>query len=221
MSGRLAFVMIAVLLGAVSISFVARSATETGFRFPVLHGAAAPDTLDDFRNAWYSQQLDALGEPALEKASDTTVYRFTWLRTFDHPISVRVTKTKSGAELVAKELDGQGGYEPGKLLRTEKRNLSTSQFQSLEDFTAAHGFWELPTLDDSRAGADGAQWIFEAAGQRYHFVDRWSPADGPVRAIGLRMLDLAGWEVHDLEIHQERSGQVSRRHAGGSQRSNG
>ncbi|HTC43957.1 MAG TPA: hypothetical protein VK696_02810 [Steroidobacteraceae bacterium] len=39
---------------------------------------------------------------------------------------------------------------------------------------------------------DGSQWIVEVRdGNRYHYVDRWSPQDGPVPEIGERFIALS------------------------------
>ena len=43
-------------------------------------------------------------------------YRFLWLRTFHKPIAVRVWSADSRYYLVVKELSGQGGYEPGRII---------------------------------------------------------------------------------------------------------
>ena len=38
-------------------------------------------------------------------------------------------------------------------------------------------------------GVDGAQWIIEGVRNgTYHVVDRWSPREGQVRALGLFMV---------------------------------
>jgi hypothetical protein len=43
------------------------------------------------------------------------------------------------------------------------------------------GCWEIRDR-----GVDGAQWIIEGVRNKtYHVVDRWSPKDGSVRALGL------------------------------------
>jgi hypothetical protein len=38
-------------------------------------------------------------------------------------------------------------------------------------------------------GLDGSQWVIEGIKNgSYHLVDRWSPKDGEVRAIGMAMM---------------------------------
>ena len=73
---------------------------------------------NDFVVEWYSKHLRAMKEPSLWKLAQNdrsaVVYRFLWLPTFDRPVSVRLVKSGESALLDAVELDGRGGYEPGK-----------------------------------------------------------------------------------------------------------
>ena len=49
------------------------------------------DSLDTFVNQWYSKMLFSLKEPVLSNyQGQKEIYRFTWLRTFHHPISVKL-----------------------------------------------------------------------------------------------------------------------------------
>src|SRR5215471_9631010 len=70
----------------------------------------------EFAAAWYSKHLAALSEPPLWKVSRqhpaVEEYRFLWLRTFHHPLSVRLTvASDSAGTLTYKETSGKGGYE--------------------------------------------------------------------------------------------------------------
>jgi hypothetical protein len=50
-----------------------------------------PDAFSMFTNQWYSQKLFGLKEPILYNNKDNKeFYRFTWLRSFDHPVSIRL-----------------------------------------------------------------------------------------------------------------------------------
>ena len=64
-----------------------------------------------------------------------------------------------------------------------------------------YNFWKLPSIQEDR-GVDGAQWIIEGARNgTYHIVDRWSPEDGEIRALGLLMLnDLAKMKLAAKEV---------------------
>ena len=49
-------------------------------------------------------------------------------------------------------------------------------------------FWKLPSIQETM-GLDGSQWVIEGIKNgSYHLVDRWSPKDGEVRAIGMAMM---------------------------------
>lgn len=146
---------------------------------------------DSFRSKWYSKHLKALEEPSLlqkSKGSSAESYRFVWLRTFHHPVIVRVDiQANGGAKLTTKVSNGAGGYEPGKLVENTSRPLPQRQTEKLLATIQRLQFWELPTHETPETvGCDGSQWIIEGikAG-KYHVVDRWTPAKGPVRDLGL------------------------------------
>lgn len=158
-----------------------------------------------FHAEWYSKHLGALGELSLWQVSrqqpTSEVYRFLWLRSFHHPLSLRLTVASDGTgTLACKETNGKGGYEPGKLIRNTIAKLSKQETQWFRDRLDEIGLWKLPTLQTLQpfnadvVGLDGAQWIAEASkAGRYHIVDRWSPAPGdPIHAFGtMLMIDLA------------------------------
>lgn len=115
---------------------------------------------------WYSKHLAAMREPSLWDLSrqdfGAEVYRFLWLRSFHHPISVRLTVRKDGTGLLtSKETDGKGGYHPGKLIRNLTATLSKQQTDRFRD--RAERLWKLPANQPAAVGVDGAQWIVEAA----------------------------------------------------------
>lgn len=151
---------------------------------------------DAFWREWYSKHLRVMKEPSLSCAAQddgAEVYRFVWLRTFQHPVVVRITRQAGVVSLDATELDGAGGYDPGSILRREKRGLSLKDWSRLEAAVAYAKIWEEPTSAPWEMGLDGAQWIVEARrGTTYHVVDRWSPKAGPHRELGLLFLEFSG-----------------------------
>jgi hypothetical protein len=159
--------------------------------------------LDNGTSKWYSSQLRALQEPslwALSKTESSQSYRFLWLRTWDHPISVRFDVNDDGTgRLVTKMSSGTGGYDPGKLVLDHTRQITKEQTASLLLKVETAAFWGLPT-NETTGGRDGAKWIIEGVHQGdYHIVDRWSPRSGPVRDVALQLMHLA-----DLEIPAEK-----------------
>ncbi len=146
---------------------------------------------DSGRAKWYSSQLAALKEPSLlEKSGNATSesYRFVWLRTFHHPIAIRLDIRPDGiAEMTVRVTDGEGGYQPGNLIQNRTRPLTREQTQGFLARVERAKFWNLPAEETSdTVGVDGARWIIEGVkGGKYHVVDRWSPGKGPIRELGL------------------------------------
>ncbi len=147
---------------------------------------------DDFRNSWFSGQLEAMSEPVLKPAAGTRTYRFTWLRTFNHPVAVRIVISNGHCMLYATELDGAGGYAPGKVYRRKVAAIDAGICARVEASIQAGGFWSLPPRGQT-LGEDGSEWVVEGVTTRYRVVSRWTPTSGPVRAIGEQFLALAGW----------------------------
>lgn len=178
----------------------AKSDADTRLYFP--RGALDPSSTqsDDFDNNWYSTQLRAMAEPVLAPSGATHAYRFTWLRTFHHPIAIRVVAENGQFKLFATELDGAGGYSPGVVLRKKSVSLSSEQFEELEALILRNDFWNLAPHEETM-GPDGSEWIVEAATDRYHAVARWTPHDGALREIGERFLSLAGWSFDSREMY--------------------
>lgn len=175
------------LLGALSAGF----AQEPYFPQGVLEDNAQGDA---FRLNWYSKQLKALEEPSLfqeSKRSSAESYRFVWLRTFHHPVVVRVDLQADGsAKVTTKVSSGAGGYEPGKLVENTSRPLTQQQTEKFLATIQRLQFRELPAHENPEtAGCDGAQWIIEGVRDgEYHVVDRWSPTKGAVHDLGLMFI---------------------------------
>ena len=107
----------------------------------------------------------------------------------------------SGSRLIAVELTGSGGYDPGGIARRAERILAQSEWQGLSALLAKLRFWSLPSRLAKPLGADGSQWIIEGIrhNSQYHVVDRWTPEEGTFRDAGLLFLTLSGVSVPDHE----------------------
>jgi hypothetical protein len=158
-----------------------------------------PDDIDDFRQRWYSKQLRALQEPSLyqRQGRGSPVYRFTWLRTFHHPVVIRIEQSGSSMTIRAKAATGAGGYEPGKLFVNKKHRLSRARFSRIKKVWDDSGFWTSATNPKGTGGCDGAQWIFEARDDNgsYHVIDRWCPG-GNFEELGIALLKEVGF-IHE------------------------
>jgi hypothetical protein len=151
---------------------------------------------------WYAGQLRAMEEKSLLERADpeTETYRFLWLRTFHHPIFVRIERERKEIRLFTKELDGAGGYEPGKVLRSGDYYITAEDFRHFLDLLEKADYWNTPTDHDNIDGNDGAQWILEGVkNNRYHVVDRWTPRAGAYREACLYLLKLSGVDPGRLQ----------------------
>ena len=167
-------------------------------------GDSAQET--EFISDWYSHQLVALKEPSIfEMASipAAETYRFLWLRTFHHPVAIRVDLKADGTGVVTTKIaSGAGGYKPGIITVNQSRKLTPAETHRFHVEIERKDFWSLPARDD-RSGEDGAQWIVEGVrAGKYHVVDRWSPRDGAVRELGFFFLnDLARINIPKNEFY--------------------
>jgi len=156
----------------------------------------------------YSKYLKAMREPSLwelaQRDSNAEVYRFLWLRSFHHPIAIRVVVRSNGSGWMnARMTSGRGGAEPGGIRRYStswlRKGLTLEWLAMLE---STH-FWHQPSLLDTNSPPDGAHWIFEGVRNgQYHVIDRWSPAAGdPVRTAGVLALKFARFKIRPAEVY--------------------
>jgi hypothetical protein len=156
---------------------------------------------------WYSGQLRALKEPSLLQLAKTPTaqsYRFLWLRTFHHPIAVRLDIASDGSGvLTTKEANGAGGYKPGSLIRNTSKRLTLQQTQAFLKKIESLGFWSMPQPDRARDGDDGSEWVIEGANKgKYHVVRQWSPKTGPIRDLGTTFaIELSGLQIPNKEFY--------------------
>ncbi len=160
---------------------------------------------------YYAEQLQALKETSignLQSEGVTQSYRLLWLRTFHHPVVVRVDVLSNGTgSVIIKETSGQGGYAPGKLIKNEARKLTSQETHWFVDRLQESGFWDLPSNEKEKENEivlDGATWVIEARmADKYHLVERYAPKCGDtVRGIGLIMLlDVAKLKLLYQEVY--------------------
>lgn len=162
---------------------------------------------DRFVSAWYSRQLRALHEPSLLESSklpSAVSYRFLWLRTFHHPVAVRVDVQSDGrAILTTKITSGAGGYSAGDLITNETKTLGNEEADRIIAKIDASGFWKMPAYSREQAGADGSEWVMEAVvNGKYHLVSEWTPTKGAIHDLGTFFLfDLAKIEIPGREMY--------------------
>jgi hypothetical protein len=131
---------------------------------------------DTFTIAWYSKHLSAMKEQIIfTDKSEKEIYRFTWLRTFNNPIAIRIERTDNKYLLFWKLCDGKGGYDPGKLTINQEKKISEAEWKEFKNRINQVDFWNMKT-NSKILGFDGAEWILEGKlNNQYHVVNRWSP----------------------------------------------
>ncbi|MBA2338827.1 MAG: hypothetical protein H0V88_00380 [Pyrinomonadaceae bacterium] len=173
----------------------------------------SPDLFNSETAAWYAEYLRKMKEPPFPRLIDCGVesYRFLWLRTFHHPVSIRVWRLDEQIFLTIKELNGKGGYEPGKIIVNKNRRLTKGEWLTFKGLVERSSFWQLttdnrsPITEDAdgtiTVTTDGAKWILEGIQQkRYHIVARQS-AEGTYRNACLYLIKLSGLMIKRDEIY--------------------
>lgn len=150
---------------------------------------------------WYSNQLYALNEPLLFDQVKDTIFRFTWLRTFHHPVAIRIQKSNGKIKLTWKMSDGSGGYAPGHLIIDETKELEEADWKKFQLLLIKANYWKMPTNDQTaHRGTDGSQWIIEGIQNgSYHVVDRWSPRNSAYQEVGLFLINLTDLKIPNFE----------------------
>jgi hypothetical protein len=141
-----------------------------------------------------------MDEPVLIDTLPTKIYRFTYLRTFDNPIVIRLENLNDTVSLHWKVSDGKGGYEPGEIIINKSKELTTTEWDYFESKIKSLGFWELPTLETDIGGQDGSQWILEGKYLgKYKVVDRWS--GGEIKRVCKELLNLTDLLFTERELY--------------------
>jgi hypothetical protein len=152
------------------------------------------NAVDSFSNSWYSKILFALHEPVLKNYyGDKEIYRFTWLRTFNHPVSIRLEKQGDIIKLFSKVSNGAGGYEPGEIIFDTIINLTEKEIDTINFKLDKAKFWTLQTDSSADNGKDGSEWIIEVCkNNKYRMVVRWTPEKATdFRRIGEYLISIS------------------------------
>ena len=178
-----------------------RTLDPNSLYFP--YGSFNDGRADTFLIRWYSTMLIGLKEPILFRdTSKNEVCRFTWLRSFHHPISVRIEYDGESVTIYTKESNGAGGYEPGELITNNVQIIPIEQGRSFIDKLHKSFIWSSPS---SAVGipVDGAQWILEVKiPGTYKVMDKGSPERGDAfRTLCEQFLDMGGIKIKSKEAY--------------------
>jgi hypothetical protein len=148
------------------------------------------------REGWYTKPLSVMKEISLqpkEKETNGWSFRFTWLRTFHHPIAVRLWKQGDEIQMRAVRLNGMSGYDPGKIDKEITHKITAEQWKQVQPLIEDKDLWK-PLTDEEEmcVGTDGSRWLFErCAGQTWTMSNFYCPKDLTPEGIKKMGLDPA------------------------------
>jgi len=169
--------MNAILLALVLLCATAGAVVDDSY-FPI-KSRTGGESVTESMSEWYGKSLERMKEPRLpELAKDAKadIYRITILPTWGNSIVVRVQKHAELYSLSARRLDGQAGFDPGKLVESKDIELAEDDSKALAVLIQNLNSFQMSTEENVR-GPDGDEWINEGVSQgKYHVAVRWCAA---------------------------------------------
>lgn len=130
--------------------------------------------VDSFAIGNYSDELYLMKEPLLcNNKYNKECFRFTWLRSFDFPVVLRLEKVDTLVYLIEKVYN----KNTNNIYKNDTIKLSMKDWVSFNNCLNEINYWEISTLTNELIfGCDGADWLLEGRlKNKYHVVSRWSP----------------------------------------------
>ena len=123
------------------------------------------------------EALVAMDELPLAAFKESTeLYRFVWLRSWDAPVCLRISRDGSEGSIATKVLEKYEGPTYGPLTHSSERHLTHDEMSHLSEMLDAASFWSAPAERDW-VTLDGAGWMLEGLRSgTHHIVKRNSPA---------------------------------------------
>lgn len=148
---------------------------------------------------WYEKiqaQMNVTELPELTNDVNAEAYCMMIIPTWGNAILVRVQRHGRSYSLSSRRLDGQPGFENGKLVEAKDFELSAEDSKALEQLIQNLNFFQLDT-DDGVNGADGDEWLFQGVSLgQFHFAKRWCASSYNPDKRGLKaFLDLCRFLV--------------------------
>lgn len=162
--------------------------------------------VDEDDNRSYSRTLASAREPRIAPRAGRSlkagqeIIRLVVKRTFANPVVVRVEISDEGTRLIAKRLDGLGGYWPGNLKARKVVKLGAAQTAAVQAAFAALIFEPNPA-NRCPITTDGSNWLVEhATGDQYQVINARGPEgnDEALWNFGNLLLALTGWELGQI-----------------------
>ncbi|HET7786369.1 MAG TPA: hypothetical protein VFL36_10380 [Myxococcales bacterium] len=143
--------------------------------FPPAGDRRLPDHWADFGANIFAKELESAGEvPWWRGQAGLEAYRFTWDRSFDPLLIVRVERTHRGARVVWHE--SEGSADGGAHLLSGEREVAKEEWEAIDGLFEKARFWQSPESDLPSGGKDGADWLVEGVrGETYQLWTAWAP----------------------------------------------
>jgi hypothetical protein len=151
----------------------------------------------------FSNVLFRFKEPIISKYNGKNgFFRFTWARSFDVPICIRIENLETSVRLILKVLDGLGGYELGKISLDTTINVSKEKWNTFISLVQNAGFWNMPNTNIGLGGTDGAIWLLEGIQDKhYHWVERWSPHKSDFAKACQYLISISPIKIEEKNIY--------------------
>jgi len=128
-----------------------------------------------FYEVWFSRILRQMKEPLLFNKSENKIsFRFTLIPSFDNPRTIRIEKNKDKYFIYWKE----HGFLPNLLGLNKKKEISKNDWNKFLQLIDKSDFWNIPSVYNIAAVADGTIWILEGSTQDYYHVAITNMAEG-------------------------------------------
>lgn len=152
---------------------------------------------------WLQIQLEDLKEPCLYDEVlqvDSEIIRFTWLRSFDHPISIRIEKENDNIVLIWKEGKGAGGYNPQGLKKKGKKKINSKKWNNISKLMENV---KLDSLQNEHyiLMNDGASWILERKWKNGYKAHKTNWPNHEFKEFCLYLLELTNLRVKESDIY--------------------
>jgi hypothetical protein len=153
---------------------------------------------------WLQLQLSDLDEHCLYKlelGTNEIIYRFTWLRSFHNPISIRVEKRNDNIMLYWKIGEGAGAYQPQGIKKSEKKEIPIKAWNKFVNLINKAKFESLPNESNTFLVTDGARWTMERKTSTNFKVHNNKIPNDKFQAACLYLLKLTDIEVKENDIY--------------------
>lgn len=147
-------------------------------------------------------RFNDLNEPLineLEICDDCEIYRFTWLRTFDNPVIVRLERKADIYKFVYKIGKGAAGYEPEGLKKSKSIKITNTEWDYFVNLLNNSGFDTIPNRFYFPM-CDGTTWILEHRSAFDYKAHETNEPDSLFMICGLYLLELTGREYHKTDV---------------------